>query len=105
MAFRLIWSPTARLDIKQITNYISENSPLTARRFIKKIFQTVERLTDFPESGRIVPEFENPEIREVIRSPFRIVYKFHSEKKIIEIVRVWHGSRGSPDIESHDEIY
>jgi plasmid stabilization system protein ParE len=99
MAFKLIWSPSARLDLKDITAFIKEDSPLAAERFVKSLFQVVERLADFPESGRVVPEFDDPAIREVIRRPCRIVYRVDHRKRTVEIVRVWHSARGTPDIQ------
>ncbi|MCF8111459.1 MAG: type II toxin-antitoxin system RelE/ParE family toxin [Desulfobacteraceae bacterium] len=59
----------------------------------------MERLVDFPESGRIVPEFGDPGIREVIRKPFRIVYRVRNDTNAVEIIRVWHAARGIPQIE------
>ena len=50
MAFKLIWSPSARLDLKDIAAFIAEDSPSAADRFVKSLFQAVERLADFPES-------------------------------------------------------
>ena len=75
MAFKLIWSPIAKLDLKDITAFIAEDSISAAERFVGSLFQSVERLADFPESGRMVPEFGDPSIREVIRRPCRIVYR------------------------------
>jgi len=98
MAFQLIWSPSAKYDLKDLTTFIAEDSPSAAKRFVKSLFQTVERLADFPESGRVVPEFNEPLIREVIRKPCRIVYRLDNDKQLIEIVRVWHAARGTPDI-------
>jgi plasmid stabilization system protein ParE len=51
MAYRLIWSPTAKFDLKDIAAFIAEDSGSAAERFVKSIFHTVERLADFPESG------------------------------------------------------
>jgi addiction module RelE/StbE family toxin len=99
MAFQLIWSPAAKYDLKNITNHIVEDSASAAARFVNSLFQVVERLSDFPESGRMVPEFNDPVIREVIRKPFRIVYRVNKDKDIVEIVRVWHAARRTPDIE------
>lgn len=96
MAFKLIWSPSARLDLKDIAAFIAEDSPSAADRFVENLFQAVERLADFPESGRIVPEFGDPNIREVIRKPCRIVYRIRRRKRTIEIARVWHAARGTP---------
>jgi len=78
MAFRLIWSPSALLDVKDIAAFIADDSPPAAKRFVRNLFQAVERLADFPKSGRIVPEFGDPNIREIIRRPCRIVYRIDS---------------------------
>jgi plasmid stabilization system protein ParE len=98
MAYRLIWSPAARLDLRELRAYIAESNPSAAKRFAQGVFQAVERLTAFPESGRIVPEFGDTTIREVIRSPCRIVYRVKADQRLVEIVRVWHAARGIPDI-------
>jgi toxin ParE1/3/4 len=99
MAFKLIWSSSAKLDLKDITAFIAEDSISAAQRFVESLFQAVERLADFPLSGRMVPEFDDPSIREVIRKPCRIVYRVDSMKHIVEIARIWHAARGTPDIQ------
>ncbi|HNU31913.1 MAG TPA: type II toxin-antitoxin system RelE/ParE family toxin [Sedimentisphaerales bacterium] len=55
-------------------------------------------MADFPESGRVVPEFDDPTIREVIRRPCRIVYRVKHQERIIEIARIWHTARGMPHL-------
>jgi toxin ParE1/3/4 len=99
MAFKLTWSPSARLDLKDIALFIAEDNPLAAEQFVQSLFHVVERLADFPESGRIVPEFGDPVIREIIRKPCRIVYRIDRGKRKVEIVRIWHAARGTPDIQ------
>ena len=99
MAFKLIWSPSAKFDLKDIATFIAEDSATAAERVIRRLFQALERLADFPESGRIVPEFGDPVIREVILKPWRIVYRVDAGRSIVEIARVWHAARGIPDIE------
>ena len=98
MAYRLIWSPVAKLDLTDILDFISLDSVSVARRFAGKLFAAVERLAEFPQSGRVVPELGDPGLREVIRRPCRIVYRVDAEKKQIEIVRIWHAARGTPDM-------
>ena len=98
MAFKLKWSPSAKLDLKDIAAFIAEDDLSAAQRFVESLFQAVEKLADFPQSGRVVPEFGDPAIREVIRKPCRIVYRIYTTKSVIEIVRVWHAARGIPDI-------
>ena len=78
--------------------YIAEDIGDAAARFAQAIFQSIERLAQFPESGRMVPEFEDPMIREVIRKPCRIVYRIDPKSKTVEIARVWHARRGIPEI-------
>ena len=96
MAGRLTWSPTARADLREILAYIAENDPTAARKFIRSVFSAVERLTSFPESGRTVPEFADPMLREVIRRPCRVVYRIKTGR--VEIARVWHAARGIPEL-------
>ena len=98
MAYGLTWAPAAQLDLKNLAAYIAEDNPAAARRFVRNVFQLVERLPKFPESGRIVPEFNDPQIREVLRKPCRIVYRIKPEEQIIEIARVWHAARGIPEL-------
>ena len=98
MAYRLSWSPTARLDLRAISAFISEDDPQAARKFVRSLFRAVEQLQSFPDSGRIVPEFDDPNIREVIRKPCRIVYRVNRGQHITDIARVWHAARGIPEL-------
>ena len=98
MALRLIWSPAARQDLRDLQTYIADYNPIAARQFIRTILRTVEQLPDFPESGRIVPEFQDPAIRELIKRPCRVVYRIQRDRSEVEIARVWHASRGVPEI-------
>jgi plasmid stabilization system protein ParE len=76
----------------------AENDPTAAQRFVDSEFHAVERLTDFPYSGRIVPELGDPDIREIIRRPCKIVSRINRENHRVEIAREWHAARGIPDI-------
>lgn len=98
MVNALIWSPTARFDLWDVLSYISEFDPEAAARFGQSVFDTLERLIDFPESGRVVPEFRDPTIREIIHRPCRIVYRLKKDERLVEIARVWHAARGIPEI-------
>ncbi len=55
MAYELIWAPSARLDLKELASYIAESRPQASASFVKNVFHTVEHLSDFPKSGRVVP--------------------------------------------------
>lgn len=69
---------------------------MAAGHFVRQILHAVERLADFPESGRVVPEFDQTSLREVVCRPCRIVYRVKPEEHTVEIARVWHAARGVP---------
>jgi addiction module RelE/StbE family toxin len=90
----VVWSPQAVRDLETIRDYIAVDSTKYADLVVQRLVAAVERLSSFPESGRIVPERGTPEIREVIQRPFRIVYRFRSGR--VEIVTVFRASRLYP---------
>jgi toxin ParE1/3/4 len=59
--------------------------------FAQKAFDATDRLADFPESGRIVPEMNDPNFREIILSNYRLIYRLRSGD--VQIVTVHHGAR------------
>lgn len=71
--------------------YLSEGVPEVGTRFIVEIFERVEGLTRNPDIGRIVPEFHQPNLRELIHPPFRIIYLREPGKA--RVVRVWRSER------------
>jgi plasmid stabilization system protein ParE len=98
MAFKIDWAPQARLDLWDLLSYISESNRQAAADFGLAVFEAIERLSKFPESGRMVPEFQDPAIREIIRRPCRIVYRVKRDESLAEIARIWHAARGIPEI-------
>lgn len=58
MDLEIEWSPTARLDFRDIIHFIAENNPLAANQFRNKILNRIKQLPKFPTSGRVVPEFQ-----------------------------------------------
>jgi toxin ParE1/3/4 len=98
MAYKLIWAPSARLDLRDLASYIAESRPHASTRFVQRVFQMVGHLADFPESGRMVPEFADPNLREVVRPPCRIVYRLKPQEQTVEIARIWHAARGTPQL-------
>lgn len=97
MDYKVIWSPSARLDLKEIVVYIAEDNPEIAERFGYSIIEASKSLSSFPQKGRCVPEFKGCPFREIIFSPYRIIYRI-SQTGIVEIVRIWHSARGKPQI-------
>lgn len=85
------WTQQAADDLEAITEFIANDSEYYAQLFAMDVLQAVDRLVDFPESGRIVPEANNPIIREIILGNYRIVYRFR--KETVELLTVYHGAR------------
>jgi len=84
--------------------YAEQGVPEVGDRLVAEIFQQVERLVDHPELGRVVPEFDQPFLRELIHPPFRIVYRRDPVR--VRVVRVWRSERLlrlSPDTQGYDK--
>ena len=94
----LIWSPQSLRDLEAIRAYIAVDSQLYAELTVRRVVAAVERLKAFPESGRIVPERNSPDIREIIVGRYRVVYRH--KVAAVEIATVFRGSRQFPDLQS-----
>jgi plasmid stabilization system protein ParE len=67
--------------------YSSQEVPDVGKRLVAAIIERVEQLAMFPDSGRVVPEFETPWLRELELPPFRIVYR--RDEAVVTVIRVW----------------
>lgn len=85
------WTLQAIDDLRSIADFIAKDSPHYARLTVIDSFSAVERLVDFPRSGRIVPEIKKPAIREIILGNYRIIYRLRG--RIIDILAVHHGAK------------
>ena len=85
------WSGPARMDLKQIHDYIANDSRYYAKKVIQTIVEKTEELIVFPDLGRIVPEIDKPNIRELFVYSYRLIYEISSDG--IEILAVIHGRR------------
>jgi len=98
MAYKLIWSPAARDALHDIVVFIAQDNPNRAMSFGYELISETDRLQEFPALGRIVPEYRNDDIREIVFRPYRIVYRVNHGNKLCEIARVWHSARGIPQL-------
>lgn len=71
--------------------HTTQGFPEVGERLVAELIASIEQLAQFPESGRIVPEFDTPWLRELIRPPFRIVYRLDGDR--VRIIRVWRSER------------
>jgi len=88
---RLDWAEPAVLDLESIRDYIAKDAEYYAGEFVEKIIEAIEKLKSFPMIGRIVPESEGEDIRELLFHNYRIIYRVETER--ILIIAVVHGSR------------
>ena len=89
---RVTFSESAMGDLEDILDwYQQEQVPNIGRRLVDEILNLTEVLCDHPELGRVVPEFDQQHLRELIHPPFRVVYRTGTNK--VQVVRVWRSER------------
>jgi toxin ParE1/3/4 len=88
---QIYWTELARYDLQSIHDFISKDSPFYADKFIERLIERTGQLEQFPESGRVVPEFNNETIREIIEGNYRIVYRTRPGN--VTIIRIHHAAR------------
>ncbi len=89
---RINWTFQAKNDLKSIAEFIAKDSAVYAKRQVLKIRGRTEILKEQIRIGRIVPEIDNPDIRELIEGNYRIIYKVVSNNRI-DILTVHHSAR------------
>ncbi len=98
MGWTLAFSPESLIDLESIVTYIAEDNPERAESFGYELIEQTDILEHFPESGRIVPEFKDTTVRELIHGAYRIVYRIQHTSSQVEILRFWHCSRDIPQL-------
>ena len=78
-------------DLEAIADFIAVDSAHYASLLVIDVMMAVERLTAFPLSGRILPELNDPAVREIILGNYRIAYRVRDE--LVEVLTVYHGAR------------
>ena len=88
-------------SLADICEYISRDSEYYAKLFAQRIFSAAEMLALFPESGRVVPEYDRRDLRELLFQNYRIVYRIKGNE--VQIAAVVHGARLLPDVWDEEE--
>ncbi len=91
---RIIWSPLAVDRASEIADYIAQDKPSAAEKWIEIVFSKVEQLKSSPEIGRILPEINDSQFRELIYGNYRIIYRI--ETKQISILTIRHSRQILP---------
>lgn len=88
---KIVWTEPAVEDLQELHAYIARDSELYASGYVERIITAVERLAEYPALGRIVPEANEENIRELVYQNYRIIYRI--TKNRIEMLSVIHGAR------------
>lgn len=91
----IFWTAQARADLAAIRAFINQDSPHYASVVVSRLISATDRLVPFPESGRVVPEFDDSLIREVVHPPYRIVYRLVGLDEL-HVLTVHHASQAFP---------
>ncbi len=98
MAFQVRVTEIANDDLAALVRFIARDNPPAAERFGHSLIEKLNLLREQPLLGRIVPERADPNLREIIHRPYRIVYRVSKKHRTVEVLRFWHGARGEPEL-------
>ena len=98
MGCPVILTPQSQDDLAGIVRYIARDDPDRARFFGNQLIDHALSIGPFPEQGRIVPELNEPSVRELIHGSYRIIYEVFPDPKVVYVLRFWHAARGAPQI-------
>ncbi len=98
MGAQIIIAPSARTDLRDIVGFAALHNPDAAERLGYALIAHAQSLAQFPERGRVVPEFNNPRLREILHLSYRVIYRVNKTAGTIEVVRFWHAARGFPHL-------
>jgi len=88
------WTRTANGHLASIYEYIARDSARYARRMVDRITSRSRQIARFPRSGQMVPEYQDPDIREVVEGQYRVVYEVTATE--IHVLAVIHGAQLLP---------
>lgn len=92
----IVWEPEARREAAKIRAWIRRENPSAARRWGEQLAARVAALGAFPGLGRVVPEYDDADLRELILDSYRVWYRLREDR--VRVVHVWDSRRGTlPD--------
>lgn len=96
---KITWSTIAVEQVREIASYLALDKPSAAENWIEGIFESVDRLAGFPQSGRMVPEIKRNEIREIVQGSYRVIYKVQETQILILLVKAYRQKLKENEIE------
>jgi plasmid stabilization system protein ParE len=94
----IAWAGPALEDLRHTYQFIARDSRQYAGIMVRRIRTAVSRLRDFPQRGRVVPEFPDGPYREILVGPYRVVYRHMEDRDMVLVLAVIHGSRLLPPL-------
>jgi toxin ParE1/3/4 len=88
---RVVWTQLATEQLDEAMAYIAQDRPATAAEWLEDILDLAGSLADFPDQGKMVPEAEREEIRELILAPYRLIYR--RDEKAVYVTMLLHSRR------------
>ncbi|TVQ11015.1 MAG: type II toxin-antitoxin system RelE/ParE family toxin [Balneolaceae bacterium] len=92
----IIWTNQAVQKLNKFVDYIAQDDVATAEKWALNLIEKTDLLIEHPESGRIVPEYSEPNLRELIFGNYRVIYRIRKEENSIYIQTVWHVRQDPP---------
>ena len=92
---RVHWTERARVRLRKIHDYIAKDSPHSALQVVDRITARSKQLSELPNSGRQVPEYQREDIREIMERPYRLIYRITSDQ--IDVLTVMHYRQVLPE--------
>jgi addiction module RelE/StbE family toxin len=89
------WTQQAVADLEAIRDYVARDSVRYATLLVERLIASLDQVSQFPEIGRVVPEYQRPDIREIILGSYRVVYRLRTGAA--EVLTVFHGARLFPE--------
>ena len=86
MALKIFWTERAKAHLRDILDTIGFDNQAAARQLARKVFHSIDRLAEFPHSGRTLPELDHAPFRERVVGPCRVIYLVREETLIILVV-------------------
>jgi len=95
--YRVYWTQPAAADLLEAATFIRREQPAAARRLCDDVSKKTNLLRHHPLLGRVVPEFQNRFLRELVFPPYRVIYRVLAAESRIEVLAVVHSSRLLPE--------
>ncbi len=96
MDFRVEITDPAIADLAEIVSYVAKDNPDAARTLGNNLLNAALSLAETPHKGS--PYQRLPRIRKLTLRPFKIFYRVHQARKVVEVLRFWHSARSEPKL-------